>query len=428
MTFLIIDLSPSLLNKIQPDSPDYLNLHPTRQTTYHILIQAIEFLKIDLIFFQKLFLSISILALFYLIKQKTNIFFSIAAYLLIISNVYYTSFSKTILTEAFFFSFINLAIYFVFDLKKKYNLILFSLCCGMISALKPIGVPVALTLIIIGLIQIKKINQFFLILIFCLIPNIVEFFFFYSNFSKRDTVFKHSVAGKLFILSGKDSFEINNYPENLRQLLLVSKAEFKPVHKYLDKIDNIFLRSELLSDYEVVAQYQTFNFESVKKVNFDRQIIFDNSSIIFFQLIRNNLSDYLKLSFYHYLGSWSIGSKVRFLEKNNNKIPMYEELKLSSGPMDIPNLKLVELAQYFFIILLFILMFYSLIFCLSLSGIIKKKLDFQIFSIIFLIQSYLILICLTNVSTPRYLMSVYTILIVLFIDFLSQIQKVIKKY
>ena len=31
----------------------------------------------------------------------------------------------------------------------------------MISALKPIGVPVALTLIIIGLIQIKKINQFF---------------------------------------------------------------------------------------------------------------------------------------------------------------------------------------------------------------------------------------------------------------------------
>ena len=48
----------------------------------------------------------------------------------------------------------------------------------MISALKPIGVPVALTLIIIGLIQIKKINQFFLILIFCLIPNIVEFFFF----------------------------------------------------------------------------------------------------------------------------------------------------------------------------------------------------------------------------------------------------------
>ena len=103
LTFLIIDLSPFLLSKIQPDSTDYLNFHPTRQTTYYILIRSLEFLKIDLIFFQKLFLSISITALFYFIKKKTNIFFSIAAYLLIISNVYYTSFSKTILTEVFFF-------------------------------------------------------------------------------------------------------------------------------------------------------------------------------------------------------------------------------------------------------------------------------------------------------------------------------------
>ena len=82
LTFLLIDLSPFLLSKIQPDSTDYLNFHPKRQTTYYILIQILEFLKIDLIFFQKLFLSISITALFYLIKKKTNIFFSIAAYLL----------------------------------------------------------------------------------------------------------------------------------------------------------------------------------------------------------------------------------------------------------------------------------------------------------------------------------------------------------
>ena len=427
LTLLIIDFSPLLMGEVQPDSSDYLNLHPTRQTTYYILIQALDFLKIDLIFFQKLFLSISITALFYLIKKKTNIFFSILAYVLIISNIYYTSFSKTILTEAFFFSFINFAIFFLFDLKKKYNLILFSLCCGMISALKPIGIPLSLILIIIGIIQIKKINQVFIISVFFLIPNIVENFFFYSNFSKRESVFKHSVAGKLFILSGKESFKINNYPENLRQLLLASKEEFKSVHQYLDKIDNIFLKSELISDYEVVAQYQTFNFESVKKINFDKRIIFDNSSTIFFQIIINNFSDYLKLSLYHYLGCWSIGSKVRLLEKSKDEIPKYDELKLSSGPMNIPNLKLIELAQYFFLILFFILMFFNLIFCLSLLRVIKKKLDFELYSIIFLIQGYLILICFTNVSTPRYLMAVYPMLIIVLIDFLSQIQKKNKK-
>ena len=34
-----------------------------------------------------------------LIREKTNIFFSLVGYLLIVSNIYYTSFSKTILTE-----------------------------------------------------------------------------------------------------------------------------------------------------------------------------------------------------------------------------------------------------------------------------------------------------------------------------------------
>ena len=75
LTFFIIDLSPFLLSTIQPDSTDYLNFHPTRQTTYYILIQVLEFLKIDLIFFQKLFLSISIIALFYFIKKKQIFFF-----------------------------------------------------------------------------------------------------------------------------------------------------------------------------------------------------------------------------------------------------------------------------------------------------------------------------------------------------------------
>ena len=110
-TLLIIDFSPLLLGEVQPDSSDYLNLHPTRQTTYYILIQALDFLKIDLIFFQKLFLSISITALFYLIKKKTNNFFSILAYVLIISNIYYTIFKNNF--NRTFFSFINFAIFFI---------------------------------------------------------------------------------------------------------------------------------------------------------------------------------------------------------------------------------------------------------------------------------------------------------------------------
>ncbi|MBD22998.1 MAG: hypothetical protein CL572_04990 [Alphaproteobacteria bacterium] len=125
LTFFIIDFSPQILNQIQPDSGDYLNLHPARQTTYYIAIQVLKTLKIDLIFFQKFFLSFSICILFFSIKKKTNIFLCLAAYILILSNIYYTSFSKTILTESFLFSFINLAIAFLFELRKRFNLFFF---------------------------------------------------------------------------------------------------------------------------------------------------------------------------------------------------------------------------------------------------------------------------------------------------------------
>ena len=79
------------------------------------------------------------------------------------------------------------------------------------------------------------------------------------------------------------------------------------------------MKAELLSDYEVVAQYQTFNLESVQKLEFDKNIIFENTNNIFFEIIKNNFYDYLKLSLFHYLGNWSIGSKERFLNDNDEK-------------------------------------------------------------------------------------------------------------
>ena len=51
---------------------------------------------------------------------------------------------------------------------------------------------------------------------------------------------------------------------------------------------------------------------------------------------------------------------------------------------------------------------------------------FESFSIIFLIQSYLMLVSLTNVSTPRYLMPIYPILVILSIKFITLLQKIMK--
>ena len=427
LTILIIHYYPSVLEKIQPDSKGYMNFHQTRQTSYFLISQFLNILHVDIITFQKVFLSFSITLLVLFIRKNTNTFLSLASYLLIVSNVYYISFPKTILAESIFFSLFNLAIVFFFYNEKKKNLIIFALICGCLASLKPIGIPISLFLILMSSIRIKKVSRILLIFVFFLIPSLLENFTFYSKFNERDTAFKMSVVGKLFLLSGKDSFIISKYPENLNELLTKSKSEYRPIHIFLDSLDSTLLRSELLADYEVVAQYQTFNFESIKQMNFDRKILFDNTNEIFFQILEHNFYDYLLLSFQHYIGNWSIGSKVRLLKESKIEIPKYTELIKSSGPMNLPNLQLLELAQLFFLLLFFMVTIITILVIFSICRIIKYRVSYVDFSLISLLQIYLLLICLTNVSTPRYLMLVYPLIILINVRFVSLVKNKILK-
>ena len=264
-------------------------------------------------------------------------------------------------------------------------------------------------------------------LVFFSIPLIAENLYFYSKFNERETVFKNVVVGKLFLLSGKDSFIVSKYPENISQLLRKSKAEFKPVHTFLDSLDNILLKTELLADYEVVAQYQAFNFDSIKQINFDKRILFDNSLGIFSQILKHNFLDYLHLSFQHYIGNWSIGSKVRRLQHIELEIPRYQELIKSSGPMNIPNLQLIEFAQLVFLLLFLIVIIFTLFVILIFCRVIKSQIAHIDYNLICLLQLYLLLICLTNVSTPRYLMVVYPMIIFISMRFISLITSKITK-
>ena len=410
-----------MLGEIQPDSYGYINLDQSRQATYYILIEILKNLNVDLIIFQEILLSLSIVTLFFFISKQTSNLFSLLFYSLIVLNIYYTSFAKVILTESILFSLFNFAIVLLFELEKKTKLILFGLICGLLASLKPIGLPLALILIIFSVLKNKKFINLVFISIFFIIPIISENIFFHSKFDKRKTIFKQIVVGKIFVLSGKDSFKINEYPENLHSVLSASKEKFIPVNNYLETVDNILLKSELLADYEVVAQYQILNVE--------KKIILDNPLSVFLEIIKNNFLDYLILSAHHYIGNWSIGSKFRLLNIENSELPMYSELIKSSGPINYPNYKLLYLSQLFFVLLFLILSIYTLIFLLSFLNLVKLKIPPIDAKLIFIIQAYLLIISFTNVTTPRYLMLIYPLTLLISIKFVyCYISKIFKVY
>ena len=422
IVFLVITVSPQLLSKIQPDSNDYIINNGTRKSLYaliHILFEKFEF---DLITAQKVILSFSITFLYYALRQnKINILLSLVYVIAVVSNIYYTSYSKTILTESLFFSFINFGAGTILLYLKNNKIIFFlsGVLFGAIIAIKSVGPAIAFPFLFISfylLMKKKDIKSFLIVLCGALLMIIIESSYFYSKNSYRDSVFPAVILGKVFIISGSDNFNIDNFPEYSKEILKESSETFKEVNEFLNEITNPILRADLAADYEVIAQYQFLR--SIKNSDDLVKKFQNDTNNLLLIAIRNNFLDYLKISFTHYLGMWSTGAKFIFLDNNVTQIPLKSELNNASGPMDLPNLKVLIVAQIFFLLLLLALTILSIIILMNIF-IKKKEVNLFLTFFVFLIQTYIFSVSFTNIATIRYLMPVYPLIIISVIIFIN---------
>ena len=86
LSYTIIELTPGLLNEIQPDSLGYMYPSKNRQTLYYLFITSLNKLGISIIFFQKVLLSFSIASLVFFIGSKTSVLLGLLSYFCIILN------------------------------------------------------------------------------------------------------------------------------------------------------------------------------------------------------------------------------------------------------------------------------------------------------------------------------------------------------
>ena len=416
---LIINYSVSFLDYKLPDSSSYLNYSPKYKSLYPFLINFVDTLNLNLIYVQILFLSFSIVFLSFLIFKKYNLFISLILYIAIILNFFYTSFSKTILTESIFFSLINVGIgLFVINNGKNINYYFYCLILALLFSIKSIGFIVVLCFLFLNFLRKDKFNYFkcfLIILLFVVIENII----FYKKNDFRSSVLGEMILGKTFFLSGKKSFEIEKYPEMYKAILQKSKNYFEITHNSLNKIQKFPTKVELKSDYEVIAQFQFYeelNTEE-KKVYQDMH---NNKILILGYLLKNNFIDYLNLSMSHFFGQWVAGFKQEYLKKNY--LPKSEEILLSSGGIKITDsFNNKDWSKSFN----FIICFLSDYFLISLIRFLLNKKDDSFYFIIFP-QIYLLVVSFVNISTVRYLMPVYPIIILACLIFLKEI--VNKKY
>ena len=403
--FFVISEMPSIMDEVQPDSSSYMNFQPYRKSLYPMLLDLSNLLDINILIIQKFIFSFSVVYLFFkTLEFKVNPLLCLLLLLLLIFNIYYISYTKIILPESLFFSSIILFLAAILKKDNFYKFILIGLMLGLIFNLKNIGpvfsILALLMIFITGVIKIdiKKICLIFIPIIFL---TFLENFFFYQKHQNRSSVFYNAVIGKLFILSGKESFDINSYPEKLKDLLVSSKSFYSKTHEFLNEIKNPVLKADYAADYEVHAQYLFVErFEAKDEL----KIYLRNNSIpIFFNLLINNPLDYLVLTLNHYVGLWSTG--MRYLYPIPKSIPYVEDLSKVSGFVKFDNKKLLLLGQVFFLVLFI----FSLLILFVTSLNCKKK-NF-LFSLSVIIHVYLISVSFINVSTIRYLMPIYPLLL-----------------
>ena len=191
--------------------------------------------------------------------------------------------------------------------------------------------------------------------------------------------------------------------------LTKSKNYFTDVHEYLSKIKNFPAKIEISSDYEVVAQFEFHNELSNDEQELYKNLVDDKKAIIF-NLIVNNYKEYFKLSLYHYLGQWVAGFKSAYMKENYP--PKFTQLKKSSGGIINQNNIIVFYAKY---LLLISFIFFQLLTFIVVKDFIKRKKISNSFCFIFISQFYLLFVSLINISTIRYLMPIYPLLVMSFL-------------
>lgn len=411
-TYLVIYYSFSFFPILEQDSFSYLNNESIRLSIYPLLIDILQNDYQLVIFFQISYLSLSIVALIYgLFKININKISIIIFYLLVVANIYYTSFSKTILTECIYFASINFCIFFFLIrnfIEQKYVFyIFFGIFIGLIASIRHEGFIISFIILLFFILKNKLSSSKLLLLLVSLsLMPLLENVVFYSKHQERSSVLDKSIFGKIFMLSAYHNKSKNN---EFTAYINILSDKSENVNIFLEDLNNPFLKLNLFADYQVVAQYQIKNILNDEEKKILKKFE-DKENEILFLLIKENPIIFLKHTLYNYFSLWMPGGKQIFLKDFNYEIPFSDLLKKSQGSINEQNNIILLSGLMFFVLLFFLFMVIGIIFIYKFLQNPNYRNESSL--VIFLVSNiYLVLISFVNVATPRYMMPIYPLML-----------------
>ena len=74
------------------------------------------------------------------------------------------------------------------------------------------------------------------------------------------------------MLSGTQNFNINDYSELSDDFLIQTVKQSQELHSFLQKIKNPYLKSNLISDFEVFGQYELKKILDIDDIQFNENV------------------------------------------------------------------------------------------------------------------------------------------------------------
>ena len=403
LLLIYFELLPNFYSLIQPDSYSYITGNNTQKHLYTIIIKALT--NVDnnfdyLISFQKILLISSILFLF-VILSKSNLLLASLFLALLVLNISYISYSKVVLTESIFFSFLNFFLGFILfyeNQKKEIFIYLACFCLGGLYAIKSIGFVITIPFFLIICFCYKKKKRILISTLFlCLLP-LIESFHYYalSKNESRTSVLDNAFLGKIFVVSGLNNNAIFTTKEEIFLKNIVHKSQ--RIHKHLDTISNPIKKNIFLQNYEVYGQ---FNLNKNKELNSEE------IKKLLLKLMLYNKLHYLKLSINNYIFSWiPLGvMHQKYLTKELKEVPI-ESLTFGGKGLNL-SYSLTNFIMISFVILFFI---FHLLILISLKRIIFRK--HNVLDLVLLATPiYILTYSLINVGIFRFFLPFYPLVL-----------------
>jgi hypothetical protein len=307
---------------LEPDSNGYILFLPLRSAFYPAFLYICRAVGLDLV--QTTWVQIAIfgIALGYLLTALLRINIPrllIAIFVIALAaNILFSSFHRSILTESLYFSFSVVAVALWIDYFRDGRvrfLALAGLVLGLLIGIRPAGLGLLpMHIFTVWLRRPKNISIWLLVLTMVLPVAIgagsERLLYRAVHGAQSQTTAPNLAMGIGAMLIEGDMKFTGPHAATLNFLGERLYAKYESTHRYLAAAPSLAVRAQLSAAYEAESQFQAFDKETISQA--ERQAgapIADLVVELGKQIVRQNLSGYLKLVLLNQFGQWSVAAQ-----------------------------------------------------------------------------------------------------------------------